>query len=119
MKKEVLFIIEMNLFLILLWVATGNFLILYSTLLMISFVNLFLLEVGKEKLSPSCIKNWTLLNIGFDRFVNHLSLMEEIEGDSWEFIKDEGCNLTLPSEKFLWKSERVIFGRGSGITLYF
>jgi len=39
---------------------------LHSTLLMISFVNLSLIEVRKEKLSPSCIKNWTLLGIGFD-----------------------------------------------------
>jgi len=63
----------MDLFLILLWVAVGNFLILHLTLFMISFVNLFLLKVSREKLSPSCIKNWTLLGIGFkDRFVNHL-----------------------------------------------
>jgi len=47
---------------------------------MISSVNLFLLKVSREKLSPSCIKNWILLGIDFeDRFVNHLSLMEEIE----------------------------------------
>jgi len=37
-------------FLILLCVAIGNFLILHSTLLMISFVNLLFLKVGREKL---------------------------------------------------------------------
>jgi len=82
-KEDKSLTIGMDLFLMLICVDVGNFLILCSMFFMNSIFILFLSWTGSEKLSPNCINCWTLFGMELeDKLRTHFSLKENIERDN-------------------------------------